>query len=103
DQCLIQIDRIECVSAAGNYVELIERGQRYLTRATLKQLEDLLPGDEFIRIHRSHLVRRDEIERIKSQPSGNGTVQLRGGWVLPMSKRYKQALQRYRPVEQYGE
>lgn len=99
DQCLIQIGRIECVSAAGNYVEIIERGQRYLMRATLKQVEDLLPAGEFIRIHRSHLVRRDEIDRIKSQPSGNGSVQLRGGQTLPMSKRYKQALQRYRPNE----
>jgi len=99
DQCLIQIGRIECVSAAGNYVEIIERGQRYLMRATLKQVEDLLPATDFIRIHRCHLVRRDEIERIKSQPSGNGTVQLRGGHHLPMSKKHKQALQRYRPSE----
>lgn len=99
DQCLILINRIECVSAAGNYVEIVERGQRYLMRATLKQVEDLLPATDFIRIHRCHLVRRDEIERIKSQPSGNGTVQLRGGQALPMSKKHKQALQRYRPAE----
>lgn len=99
DQCLIQIGRIECVSAAGNYVEIVERGQRYLLRATLKQVEDLLPAADFIRIHRSHLVKKDEIERIKTQPSGNGTVQLRGGQQLPMSKKHKQALQRYRPCE----
>ncbi|GFE84069.1 hypothetical protein GCM10011487_60690 [Steroidobacter agaridevorans] len=99
DQCLILISRIECVSAAGNYVEIVERGQRYLMRATLKQVEDLLPATDFIRIHRCHLVRRDEIERIKTQPSGNGTVQLRGGQALPMSKKHKQALQRYRPAE----
>lgn len=99
DQCLIQLGRIECVSAAGNYVEIVERGQRYLLRATLKQVEDLLPATDFIRIHRSHLVKTDEIERIKTQPSGNGTVQLRGGQQLPMSKKHKQALQRYRHCE----
>lgn len=99
DQCLIQVSRIESVSAAGNYVEIVERGQRYLMRATLKQVEDLLPASDFIRIHRSHLVRRDEIERIKTQPSGNGVVQLRGGQALPMSKKHRQALQRYRPAE----
>ena len=99
DQCLIHISRIECVSAAGNYVEIVERGQRYLLRATLKQVEDLLPATDFIRIHRSHLVKTDQIERIKTQPSGNGTVQLRGGQQLPMSKKHKQALQRYRPCE----
>ncbi|MDY6947643.1 MAG: LytTR family DNA-binding domain-containing protein [Pseudomonadota bacterium] len=96
DQCLIQISRIECVSAAGNYVEIVERGQRYLMRTTLKQAEDMLPAGDFIRIHRSHLVRRDEIDRIRSQPSGNGTVHLRGGQVLPLSKKHRQALQRFR-------
>lgn len=99
DQCLIQVGRIESVSAAGNYVEIVERGQRYLMRATLKQVEDLLPATDFIRIHRCHLVRRDEIERIRSQPSGNGIVHLRGGQALPMSKKHKQAIQRYRPAE----
>ena len=99
DQCLIQVGRIESVSAAGNYVEIVERGQCYLMRATLKQVEDLLPATDFIRIHRSHLVRRDEIERIKSLPSGNGIVHLRGGQALPMSKKHKQAIQRYRPAE----
>jgi DNA-binding LytR/AlgR family response regulator len=99
DQCLIQISRIECASAAGNYVEIVERGQRYLMRATLKQMEDMLPAADFIRIHRSHLVRRDEIERIKTQPSGNGTVHLRGGQVLPLSKKHRQELQRYRPAD----
>lgn len=98
-QCLIQVSRIECVSAAGNYVEIIERGQRYLMRAPLKQLEAELPPGQFIRIHRSHLVRRDEIELIKNQPSGSGIVQLRGGHVLPVSKKHKQALQRLRAVE----
>ena len=95
-QCLIQVSRIECVSAAGNYVEIMERGQGYLMRATLKQLEEMLPAADFIRIHRSHLVKRDEIDHIKTQPSGNGVVQLRGGRVLPMSKKHKQELQRYR-------
>lgn len=95
-QCLIQVSRIECVSAAGNYVEIVERGQRYLMRAPLKQLEAELPPGEFIRIHRSHLVRRDEIELIKNQPSGSGLVQLRGGHVLPLSKKHKHALQRLR-------
>jgi hypothetical protein len=96
DECLIQLDSIESLSAAGNYVEIVANGQCYLLRAPLKQVEDLLPPEEFLRIHRSHIVKRAEIARIKTQPSGNGTVQLHNGRALPMSKKHKSDLQRFR-------
>jgi DNA-binding LytR/AlgR family response regulator len=96
DECLIQVDRVECVSAAGNYVEIYARKQLYLMRATMKQVEQMLPPSEFIRIHRSHIVKCDEIDRIKTVASGNGSVHLRNGKALSMSKQYKRQLQKYR-------
>lgn len=96
DECLIQVESIESLSAAGNYVEIVANGHCYLLRAPLKQVEDMLPPEKFLRIHRSHIVKRDEISRIKTQPSGNGSVQLRSGRALPMSKKHKSELQRFR-------
>lgn len=96
DECLIQLESIESLSAAGNYVEIVANGQCYLLRAPLKQVEDLLPPEKFLRIHRSHIVKRDAISRIKTQPSGNGTVHLHSGRALPMSKKHKSELQRFR-------
>jgi hypothetical protein len=96
DECLIQLDSIESLSAAGNYVEIVANGQCYLLRAPLKQVEDLLQPEKFFRIHRSHIVKREAIARIKTQPSGNGTVQLHSGRALPMSKKHKTELQRFR-------
>jgi len=96
DECLVQLESIESLSAAGNYVEIVANGQCYLLRAPLKQVEDLLPPEKFLRTHRSHIVKRDAIARIKTQPSGNGTVQLHSGRALPMSKKHKSELQRFR-------
>jgi hypothetical protein len=96
DECLVQLESIESLSAAGNYVEIVANGQCYLLRAPLKQVEDLLPPEKFLRIHRSHIVKREAIARIKAQPSGNGTVQLHSGRALPMSKKHKSDLQRFR-------
>jgi DNA-binding LytR/AlgR family response regulator len=96
DECLIQLESIESLSAAGNYVEIVANGQCYLLRAPLKQVEDLLPPEKFLRIHRSHIVKREQIARIKTQPSGNGMVQLHSGRALPMSKKHKSELQRFR-------
>jgi hypothetical protein len=92
DQCLIRIEDIQHLSAAGNYVDICARGQRYLLRATLGELEEKLPGEDFVRIHRSHIVRVCEIERIRVERSGSGTVHLRGGGQLAISKGYRAQL-----------
>jgi DNA-binding LytR/AlgR family response regulator len=92
DQCLIHIDEIRHLSAAGNYVDVCARGQRYLLRATLGELEEKLRGEDFVRIHRSHIVRVREIERIRVERSGSGTVHLRGGEQLAISKAYRAQL-----------
>jgi hypothetical protein len=94
DQCLIQIEDIQHLSAAGNYVDICARNQRYLIRATLAELAAKLPADTFVRTHRSHVVRVDQIERIRVERSGSGTVHLRGGETLPISKGYRAELKR---------
>lgn len=92
DQCLIRIDDIQFVSAAGNYVDIRARQQNYLLRATMTEVQALLPADDFLRIHRSHIVCVREIERIRLERSGSGTVQLRGGAELAISKGYRSRL-----------
>jgi DNA-binding LytR/AlgR family response regulator len=92
DECLIQVDRIECISAAGNYVDIYVGDQTYLMRATMKQVEGLLPPAKFVRVHRSHIANREQIDRIKTHASGNGSVHLRCGKAVSISKKYKQRL-----------
>jgi DNA-binding LytR/AlgR family response regulator len=91
-QCLIRLDEVQAVSAAGNYIEILARDQRFLMRATMVQMNSQLPASHFVRIHRSHIIRIDEIAGIRTQRSGAGTVQLRCGRTLPISKRYRAAL-----------
>jgi len=63
----------------------------------MKQAEELLPPRQFVRIHRSHIVNMNGIDRIRTQRSGNGTVHLRCGKALAMSKKYRAELQKFRP------
>ena len=95
DQCLIQVDDIQRLSAAGNYVDICARGQRYLMRATLSDLEAKLPSEHFVRVHRSHIVRVSEIDRIRIERSGSGVVHLRDGSMLAISKGYRAQLRRH--------
>lgn len=45
----------------GNYTTLVTRQEVYSLRNILKELESVLPVNEFIRIHKSYVVRLDEI------------------------------------------
>ncbi|WP_353890989.1 LytR/AlgR family response regulator transcription factor [Algoriphagus sediminis] len=48
----------------GNYTTLVTRGGVYSVRNILKDFETALPEKEFIRIHKSYIVRVDEIAAI---------------------------------------
>ncbi len=96
-ETLIRWRDVEFLSAAANYVELTCGDASYLLRATMRQTETMLPAGEFIRVHRSHIVRITAIAQIRLQASGNAIVQLRRGGSLPLSKSYRQQLRGYRP------
>ncbi|WP_080240471.1 LytR/AlgR family response regulator transcription factor [Spirosoma rigui] len=70
----------------GNYVKLFTTQQVYLTALTMTELEQRLPGDQFIRIHKSYLVSLDKIRRL----SGNEV--LVGEAVLPVGLTYRREL-----------
>ena len=88
---LISWASVDFISAAGNYMELSCGTEKYLLRITLKELEQQLPAQQFIRVHRSHIVNIAAIERINTH-SGNSVVELRNHHIVPLSKGYKPAL-----------
>ena len=79
--------RIDWVRAAGNYIELKIGDRVILHRTTLNAAERELGGHGFVRIHRSILVRRDRIDRVRRED-----VVLRDGTHLKLGKRYRSAL-----------
>lgn len=79
--------QIDWVSAAGNYVELHGCGRTLVHRAPLASLEAQLSPHGFVRVHRSTLVRRDRIRRIRPLD-----VVLEDGTSLRTGKRYRAGL-----------
>lgn len=90
-EALIEADAIDCLRSAGNYVEIDSAGQTYLLRTTLNAVQKRLP-ERFIRIHRCHIVSIPAIARIDFHASGNGTVVMKDGRALALSKSYARAL-----------
>jgi two-component system LytT family response regulator len=76
------------VESAGNYVELHLAGRTVLHRITLNRLEQLLAPADFLRVHRSAIVRRSEIARLDTVGDGGYRLTLRCGATVAVSERY---------------
>lgn len=86
---LLAVEDIICVSANGNYLDIHTQKQSYLLRATLKHMSEQLHGSQFVRVHRSHLVRLDAISSVSSVQA---QVLLNNGMSLPLGLSYKNQL-----------
>lgn len=83
---------IDWVSSAGNYVELHGSFGSQLARRTMADLETELTPHGFVRVHRSHLVRRAAIATTETRQSGDFDITLRSGAVISGSRRFRQNL-----------
>lgn len=88
----ILVDEILWLESAGNYVELHLASRTVLHRITLNRLEALLPAEAFLRVHRSAIVRRDQIVSLETNGEGSYRLTLRCGGAVPVSERYLAAL-----------
>jgi DNA-binding LytR/AlgR family response regulator len=89
-QTKIDVALVEWTRAARNYVELHAGGKSYLMRASMAELEHLLPSGRFLRTHRSYLVNTNFVVGVVG---GNvrPSVVLESGSRLPVGKTYRDA------------
>jgi two-component system LytT family response regulator len=88
----LAVDAIQRVSAAGNYVEVYTNGKVHLIRDTLTGFIAQLDASEFLRVHRSHVVRVNFIAELRPMFHGDYELVLRDGQTLSLSRRYKALL-----------
>ncbi|MDA0378168.1 MAG: response regulator [Bacteroidetes bacterium] len=79
---------IDWVEAAGDYVLLHGSGEKNMIRETMSGMEERLPSESFVRIHRSTIVRIGAIREIKPYFHGDYILYLRDGTELKLSRRY---------------
>lgn len=91
---LIAPAEIEWLQAQGNYVGLHVRGHDYLLRSTLTDFLEQLDPARFARVHRSYAVNLGEVAEIEPLEAGDARLRMRGGSLVPCSRRYRDALGR---------
>lgn len=83
---IVPVKKIDYITASGNYVYLHVGEEKLLVREQMQQLEKKLPPDLFYRIHRSSIVRLDNIERLIINPGGDYAVRLTNHALLKVSR-----------------
>ncbi|MCU0471840.1 MAG: LytTR family transcriptional regulator DNA-binding domain-containing protein [Bacteroidales bacterium] len=83
---LIPIDQINYIAAQDDYVMIYYSAGKALKQQTMKFYEDNLPGENFVRIHRSYIVKVTEINRIEPYGKDNHIAILKSGDKLPVSR-----------------
>ncbi|MCU7548808.1 LytTR family DNA-binding domain-containing protein [Chitinophagaceae bacterium LB-8] len=63
----VELDDILYIEGLKNYVSIFTKTQRIVTLQVMKQLEEILPPNRFVRIHKSFIVALDKINSIERQ------------------------------------
>ena len=86
----VPVATIQWVDAAGDYMCLhCEDGQTHILRKTMKELEQELDPQLFVRVHRSAIVNTKQISKLVTQVSGEYLLVLETGQELKVSRSYR--------------
>ncbi|MGZ3375859.1 MAG: LytR/AlgR family response regulator transcription factor [Phenylobacterium sp.] len=87
----VPVAAIDWVAAERDYVRIHTNARSFLIRQSIGALAGRLDPSVFVRVHRSSLVRRDRIVRIR-HAGGRGAVVLSTGAEIAVSRRHMGAL-----------
>ncbi len=62
----ILFDEILFAEAVQNYVNIHTESKKYMTYLTFKAVEDYLPGEKFLKVHKSYIVAAAKIDSIEA-------------------------------------
>jgi len=82
----IFISKIKWVEAFGDYIKINTEDETHLVLSTMKSFESELPGDKFLRVHKSFIINIEKVERFNSKFAEIGNTK------IPLSRNKKEDL-----------
>jgi two-component system LytT family response regulator len=83
---LIPVEQIRYVEAQDDYVMIYHSAGKALKQQTMRFYDENLPKNNFVRIHRSYIVKIEEIKKIEPYTKDNHVAILKSGETLPVSR-----------------
>lgn len=85
----VPVEEILWIDAANKYVVVHTTGRDHIARQTIQGLEDTLDPRQFLRIHRSILVRKAAVRGLRPLFHGDYIVKLTNGAELTLSRSFR--------------
>jgi two-component system LytT family response regulator len=85
-------NEIEYLKADAKYTAIVARGQTFLVRIGISELEAQLDPGRFIRIHRSTLVNLDFVDSMRADDQSQLLITMRDGTVLTANREASKIL-----------
>jgi len=79
---------VQWIESEGDYVALHDGEEAHLVRKTMKELENRLAPDRFLRVHRSYIVNTDYVEELRPLDHGTYRIIMEAGTPLKSSRGY---------------
>jgi two-component system, LytTR family, response regulator len=92
---VVPVATIEYIAASGPYAEIHVGDRTYIIRERMQTLEERLNPAHFFRIHRSVIVKLEQIETLLREAGGDYAVQLRCGARLSVSRNRVEPLEKW--------
>lgn len=91
----VEVDDIERIDAAGDYMCIYTAEQTLILRETMKDLEKRLDPRRFQRVHRSTIVNLDNVKSVKPHTNGECFLVLGSGTQIKVSRSYRDVVARF--------
>ena len=88
----LSLNEIAYLKADAKYTAIAARGQTFLVRIGISELEAQLDPARFIRVHRSALVNLDFVDSMKADEQSQLVIQMRDGTMLTASREASKVL-----------
>ncbi|MEM6964884.1 MAG: LytTR family DNA-binding domain-containing protein, partial [Bacteroidota bacterium] len=82
----LDLDKILYLQAFGDYVRIVTAEKSYLTKDRLSNIEEKLPEQDFLKIHRSYIVGLRAVQYIEGNQAKVGEA------LIPISLTYRDLL-----------
>ena len=91
----VDVDTIERIDAAGDYMCIQTGDNTLILRETMKDLEKRLDPRRFQRVHRSTIVNLDQVRQVKPHTNGECFLVLDSGAQVKVSRSYRDVVARF--------
>lgn len=85
----VDVNKIDWIDAAGDYMCVHVDGRTYVLRETMKSLEAVLDPKLFQRVHRSTIVNVSRVRRLRPHTNGEYFLTLEDGQEIKLSRSYR--------------